>query len=290
MKKVNSVLASVVCAAIACSVFTSCKNGGDDNTQKAQDTVLSDAQRIDSLTTEKKNDIDFKFATLAANLPSPFDVVNDLYSYKAPYKADLLNPTANAEKYTTPFKKEINFGVYGIDLAYINFYGQNQEMLNYYNTIQKLAQDLNIASISEAYAERFKTNANNHDSVVVIVDNIFSATDAYLSKNDRYLVASHIIAGSIVEVNYLSLNLLKDIKRTPETEKLFVKVYNENLALYHLINLYEKYTDKDSKMLLENIKVYRKSYDEIIKSADDMNAENITKAAAMITTLRNKLI
>ncbi len=290
MIKVNPALASIVCVTLACSVVSSCNNSGGEKATGVADTALSDAKRIDSLTSQKKKDIDFKFATLEANLPSPFDVVNDLYNYKAAFKKELLNPTGNAEKYVTAYKKETNFGVYGVDLAYINFYGQNQEMLSYYSTIQKLAQDLNLASVFDVYAERFKANSNNHDSVVAIVDNVFTATDAFLNKNDKYLVASHVIAGSIIEVNYLSLNLLKDIKRTPDNDKFFVKVFNENLALYHLINLFEKYTDKDSQALLAAMKDYRKSYDEVIKSAADLTPDNIDKAVKLINTLRNKLI
>ncbi len=290
MKKTNVAIAFVVCVSVISSVFTSCNNAEGDKNKQTSDTALADSKRIDSLSAQKKKDIDFKFATLEANLPSPFDVVNDLYSYKAPFKNELLDPTANAEKYVTPYKKEVAFGLYGVDLAYINFYGQNQEMLAYYNTVQKLAQDLNINSVSDGFAERFKANANNHDSVVAIVDNVFSATDAYLNKNDKYLTASHVIAGAIIEVNYLSLNLLKDMPRTADNEKFYTKVFNENLALYHLINLYEKYTDKDSKSLLEAMKAYRQSYDGVIKSAADLTPANIAKATTLINTLRNKLI
>lgn len=290
MIKVNSTIVSIVCAFLAIGYFASCNNSSTEKAASGQDTALSDAKRIDSLTSQKKKEIDFKFATLEANIPSPFDIVNDLHGYNAPFKKELLNPETNSEKYNATFKKEVNFGVYGVDLAYINFYGQNQDMMKYYTTIEKMAVDLNIDKVFDSYAERFKTNADNHDSVVSIVDNVFKATDDYLNKNDRYLVASHVIAGAVIEVNYLSLNLLKEIKRTPDNDKFFVKVFNENLAIYHMINLFEKFTDKDSQALLADMKAYQKSYDAIIKSAADLTPDNIGKAATLLNGFRNKII
>ncbi len=289
MVKVSSAIVSVFFATLAVGNLTSCKNGNSDKAANTADTSLSDAKRIDSLTSQKKKEIDFKFATLEANIPSPFDVVNDLHGYNAPFKKELLNPESNVEKYASTFKKEVNFGIYGIDLAYINFYGQNQDMMKYFTTIQKIAEDLNIDKVFDGFAERFKANSENHDSVVTIVDNVFNATDDYLNKNDRYLVASHVIAGSVIEVNYLSLNLIKDFKRGADNEKLFVKVFNENLAIYHMINLFEKFTDKDSKELLASMKTYRTAYDGIIKSAADLTPENINKAIVLIDEMRNKV-
>ncbi len=290
MKKTNFKVASVAVAALFLGSLSSCSNKGAEEGGEKKDTTLADSKRIDSLSAQKKQDIDFKFATLEANIPSPFSLINDMKGHNVPFKKELLNPDGNLSKYTSAYKKEVNFGVYGVDLAYINFYGQNQDMMKYFNNIQKLSEDLNLDKVFEVYASRFKSNSDNHDSVIAIVDNVFSATDGYLNKNDRYLVASHVIAGSIIETNYLSLSLLKDMKKGADNEKFFEKVFNENLAIYHLINLFEKYTDKDSKDLLANMKTYKAAYESTIKSVNDLTPENISKAVGLIGTLRDKVI
>ena len=291
MQKRNTGLVITAVAGLALISFNSCKNGSDEKTTTTTtDTSLSDTKRIDSLTSQKKSSIEFKFFSLTDNLPAPFSIVNDIYSFQVSYKQDLLNPCDKQENYLSVFKKEVNYGVYGLDLGYICFYGKNQELLNYYATTKKLAEQLNIGKIFDQFADRFKNNSSNKDSVVAIVDNVFNETDGYLKKNDRFLAASHILAGALIELNYLSLNLLKDVKKTPDNAKLFEKVYNENLYIYHLVKLYEEFKDKDSQELLANMKTYQKEYGNIIKSAADLTPENIAKATTLVNDLRNKLV
>lgn len=244
----------------------------------------------DTMSAEKIQAIDFKFSTAYVNLPSPFEVVHDLYRYQAPFRKELLNPIDNASKYAKSFRKEINFGIYGVDLAYINFYGQNQGTADYYNVVQGLARDMNIETVFGNYADRYKNNADRQDSLVSIVDNMYTDVDAYLRKSERYTVASNVMAGSIIEVCYLSLNLLKDMPRTEANTAFFEKVHNENTGIFHLIKLFEEYPDKDSKALLAALKTYKTGYDNVIKSPADMNPDNIDKAIALAGTLRSGLI
>ena len=97
------------------------------------------------------------------------------------------------------------------------------------------------------------------------------------------------MAGALIEINYLSLNLLKDTKKTADNTQFFDKVYQENLYIYHVIKLLEEYKDADSKALLAELKNYSKDYDSIIKTSTDLTPEKISKAAGLISTLRNNL-
>ena len=290
MSKVKSTLVTIAATGLILTAFNSCKNEGGEHNTAMTDSAMSDTKRIDSLDTKKKNTIEFKFFTLEANLPAPFSIVNDIYAFNVPFKGDLLNKTANLSKYTSAFKKEVNYGVYGLDLGYISFYGHNQDLLDYYGATKTLAEQLNVSKVFDQFADRFKSNSSNKDSVIGIEDNVYKETDDYLKKNDRFLAASHILAGALIELNYLSLNLVKDVPQTAENAKLFEKVYVENLYIYHLIKLYEEFKDKDSQELLTAMKAYSKSYGEIIKSSTDMTPEKVNKAIGLITDLRNKLI
>jgi len=286
MKKLSSIAATLVATPFI--FLCSCQNGTGDKTSGSKDSAIV-AVKPDSAVIQKKNEIEFKFATAEANLPAPFEVVRDITGYQAGYKPELLNANANADNYVATFKKEVNMGIYGIDLAYVNFYGQNQELLHYFVTIQKLAKDLSFDKVFDDYTDRFKNNSGNKDSIVRIIDNVFQSSDAYLKKNDKFQSASHIMAGALIEINYLSLNLLKDTKRTPDNSKFFDKVYQENLYIYHLMKLLEEYKDAESKALLAELKNYSKEYDSKIKAATDLTPENIAKAAGLITALRNNL-
>ena len=290
MMKVKSTLVTVAAVGLILTAFNSCKNGATEQSTAKTDSAMSDTKRIDSLDTKKKSNIEFKFFTLEANLPAPFSIVNDIYSFNVAYKGDLLNPPANLSKYTSTFKKEVNYGVYGLDLGYISFYGHNQDLLDFYGSTKTLAEQLNVSKVFDQFADRFKANSSNKDSVIGIVDNVYKETDDYLKKNDRFLAASHILAGALIELNYLSLNLVKDVKQTNENAKLFDKIYTENLYIYHLMKLFEEFKDKDSQELLKDMKAYAKSYSEIIKTPAEMTPENVNKAIGLINNLRNKLV
>jgi hypothetical protein len=290
MSSVKSIVVTTLALGLTITAFNSCKNGATEQGTAKTDSAMSDSKRIDSLDKKKKNAIEFKFFTLEANLPAPFSIVNDIYSFNIAYKGELLNPPANAGKYTSTFKKEVNYGVYGLDLGYVSFYGHNQDLLDCYGATKSLAEQLNVSKVFDMFADRFKANSSNKDSVIGIVDNVYKETDEYLKKNDRFLAASHILAGALIELNYLSLNLVKDVPQTADNAKLFDKIYTENLYIYHLIKLHEEFKDKDSQDLLKAMKAYAKSYSEIIKDPKDMNPEHVGKAIVLITDLRNKLV
>ena len=273
----------------ALTILGSCGSGGGNKPTNI-DSATSDSKKLDSLTKEKKNKIAFKFATAETNMPSPFEVVNDVSAFQTDCKKDLLNDYTKADSYVSSFKKAVNMGIYGIDLAYVNCYGQNQEMLHYFTTIQKLSKELSFEKVFDEYSERFKSNSGNKDSVAQLADAVFASTDDYLKKNEKLLVSSQIMAGALIEINYLSINLLKDVKKTPENSAAFEKVYNENAVLYHLSDLFKELTsDKDSKDLLAKLDAYRTSFDGVIKSANDMTPENLAKATQLVTDLRKGL-
>ena len=171
MNKLNSIVPALIVAPLL--FLGSCQNGSGDKSAGSKDTTGIVAAKPDSAVMQKKSEIEFKFATAEANLPAPFEVVRDITGYHADYKPDLLNASTNADNYVSAFKKEVNMGIYGIDLAYVNFYGQNQELLHYFVTIQKLARDLSFDKVFDDYSDRFKNNSGNKDSIVRIIDNVW---------------------------------------------------------------------------------------------------------------------
>jgi|GEM_PF-1018621 len=272
------------------SFLLSCGNSGSDSKKTDIDTVSVDTKKADSLNKAKQKAIAFKFQTTEANLPAPFEVINDVAGFQANFNKDLINPYNNVDKYVSSYKKAVNLGIYGIDLAYVNFYGQNQDMLHYFGSIQKLSKDLNFDNVFNTFADRFKNNSGNKDSVIHLADDAFSQTDDYLRKSDKILVSSHIMAGALIELNYLSLNLLKNTTKTAANDTFYEKIYNEKLYIYHLTNLFKEYTDADSKKLYAALDNYRTEYDNLVKSPADLTPENINKTLKLVEAIRNDLV
>jgi hypothetical protein len=146
---------------------------GGSNQQAERNGVDSTAIREDTMSKETKELVDFKFFFTIANLPSPIEIISAIYNNEVPYNSDLLNPTNNESNYNTSFKKAINYGVYGIDMAYTAFYGQNQNMLDYYTTAKKVSHDMGVGETFDKFTESFRANEGNRDSLVKLIDRAY---------------------------------------------------------------------------------------------------------------------
>lgn len=277
-----SLLSVLLMTAISCSNNKPEQTTVDefvDTTTSVPDSTKKKAQEL----------LDFKFFYTIANLPSPMDMINSIYQNKVPFNKDLLNPADKASEYSSAFKKAVNYGIYGIDMGYAAFYGQNQDLLDYYASSKKMAEKLSVQETFDRFTSSFMENEQNKDSLLRIIDKAYTETDNYLRSNRRLEVASHVLAGSIMEALYLSVELMKNADRTKENEDMFVKIYNEKLYIDNLVNLFSDLTKyPSSATLLEQLKGIKKVYDEI-KSPEELTKDNMAKLSAVIVPVRNSL-
>src|SRR5689334_2928338 len=219
------------------SLFIFLISCGGSNQQAETNGKDSTAMREDTMSKETKDLVDFKFFFTIANLPSPIEIISAIYNNQVPYNSDLLNSTDNADNYNTSSKKAINYGIYGIDMAYTAFYGQNQNMLDYYTTAKKVSRDLGVGETFDNFTESFRANEGNKDSLVRIIDRAYVETDKYLKANNRYIVATLVISGAIIEAQYLSVELMRNRDKTPDNAGIFTKIFNNKLYNQNLISL-----------------------------------------------------
>ena len=104
-----SVIACISTFLIACS----------GNKNPSDSVLTSDSAMMAADTLPYNKMADFKFSFTLANLPSPLDVINTVYNTEVAFDNTLLNPTDNSEKYISAFRKSLNYGIYGVDMAYI---------------------------------------------------------------------------------------------------------------------------------------------------------------------------
>src|SRR5436190_7062957 len=263
---------------------------GGSNQQTETNGVDSTAMREDTMSKETKELVDFKFFFTIANLPSPIEIISAIYNNEVPYNSDLLNSTDNSDNYNTSSKKAVNYGVYGIDMAYTAYYGQNQNMLNYYTTAKKVSEQLGVGETFDKFTESFRTNEGNKDSLVKIIDRAYVETDKYLKANNRYIVATHVITGAIIEAQYLSVELMKNREKTRENAGIYEKIFNNKLYIQNLLSLMQEMkSDPDVARLFTQLENLKKSYDEI-KSVEDLNKDSLTKLSAELNKIRKGII
>lgn len=281
MKKITS----SICAIVFFAAFMSCSGPK----KQAEATEVHDSAAIAIDTTPYNKTADFKFFFTIANLPSPLEVINTVFNTDVPFDNSLLNPTKNVEKYLSSYKKSINYGVYGVDMAYIAYYGNKQDLYDYYDTARKLAQSLGTQETFDQFTDRFKNNSDNKDSIMVIVDEAYSETDKFLRSNSRLMAASYVLAGSFMESLYISTTLLKDQEANTKYNASFKEIFDQKLMLDNLVDLFKQFKDKESVALENDLHQIKTTFDEV-KNVSDINSKSLNKISAIVGAVRKKAI
>jgi len=269
-------------------LFSCSTNKTDQPTEELMDTAMAEPQ--DSASVAARELLDFKFFYTIANLPSPMEIINAIYQHEVPFNKDLLNPAAAEGKYNTAYKKAVNYGVYGIDMAYAAFYGQNQDLLEYYASTRKLSEKLGIQETFDNFTTSFRENADDRDSLIKMIDRAYAETDAFLKTNKRLEVAAHVLAGTIIEVQYLSIELMKGRERVKENEEIFEKIYNQKLYVDNLVNLFAELKKIPSSAALHvQLEELKATYDSI-KTPQDLDKANLEKLSAAVKKVRDGMI
>jgi hypothetical protein len=233
---------------------------------------------------------DYKFFYALANLPSPLQVINTIYGTSVGYNKDLLNPDGNADKYLTAYKKSVNYGVYGMDLAYIANYGKNQDLLDYYLTTKKLAEELGVQESFDKFSKRFNENQGNKDSLIRLIDMAYAETDKYMKSNERLQSSSQVLAGAFTESIYLALMLLKDSEGCDPCKAVFNSMYEQKLTLQNIVSLFKEFkNDKESAQLLTDLEAFKAVFDKITDPSQ-MNKGTLNELAAKIAVVRGNMI
>ena len=264
-------------AAVAVSVtLLSC--GGDKNAtdpNSTQGTVEQDTTPIDEVAT-------FRFSYTIANLPSPIVIFDEFTKSDLPTDVSLLNPSGNVKNYSTTMKQAFNYGVYGVDLAYLVINERNTDIYDYYTSCKTLAEELNLGETFKKFVDRFEANSENRDSLTRVIDEAYGATDAYLRSNERLETASEILAGSWLECQYITVHLLKNVKRTNANDILFQRVWEQRVYLDNIAKVLGEFSGNPE---MAPIKADFDSLLEIYKEPSDSKAID----AAFLKKLGDKL-
>jgi hypothetical protein len=232
----------------------------------------------------------YMFNYTIGNLPAPVAVLEQYAAAGLPVDASLLNSYKNTSNYQTAVSKALNFGIYGIDLAYLVVNKRSTDLLNYYMAAHKLAQELNMAEIFDQFTQRFENNSSNKDSLMRIIDDVYSNTDRYLRTNERLETASLALAGSWLEAQYITVNLLKNEERTAANDTLYQHVWEQSFHLSNISKIFDELKSNDeSKKVKADFNDLLTIYKEL-KSPADVTKEFTRKLADKLTAVRKKII
>lgn len=279
----NKPVALIAAFAISTTLFSCGSNKTTADQTTDQGTVAQDTTPIDEVAT-------FRFSYTIANLPSPIVIFDEFTKSDLPVDASLLNPPGNVKNYTSSTKQAFNYGIYGVDLAYLVINERNTDIYNYYTASKSLAEDLNLGETFKKFVDRFEANSENRDSLTKVIDEAYGATDAYLRSNERLETASQILAGSWLECQYITVQLLKNITRTSSNDILFQRVWEQRVYLDNIAKVLGEFSNKPE---MATIKADFDSLLEIYKEPADakaIDAAFLNKLGTKLTQVRANII
>lgn len=185
-------------------------------------------------------------------VPSPYKFARHILHLEAPYNPGILNPTSNKNLYESTFKKSINLGIFGIDLAYINTYEQSTDALQYFSAIKSLSEEIGLSEVFDIQTiERIENNIESKDSMLHILSNKYREADLLLKTDNQKSQAALILTGSWIESLYLLTELEKERPHPQTRDHIAEHMFSANSILGLLKPFYE--TSEEHKVLTDKI-------------------------------------
>jgi hypothetical protein len=129
------------------------------------------------------------------------------------FDAALLHDTSRYHGYIdSNVKAAANLGIYISDLNYCILFKQREESKKYFHVAYKLSEAIQIEkSILTFLMIRYEKNIEQNDSVMAVVNQLFSQSTSGLQGTDRERLAGLAMAGYQIENLYLALATLKSL-------------------------------------------------------------------------------
>lgn len=203
-----------------------------------------------------------KFGNTLFSLPSPYHLTMMIKTTGAKFNESLLNPVESNQRYTSIYKKCVNLGVYGADLAYMNIYEQSPLIINLFSVIKNIANDLDLTSaFSSSLVERVENNVDNADSLLRIMSSTYRDVDVYLKESQRQREGALVLAGGWIEAMYIMTQLAKE----KHDEMLVQRIGESRQPLENLIKILSPYYSEDVEIgvLVDSLIALTNDFDEV---------------------------
>ena len=244
------------------SMFFACRQGGKPGSAEGNDSIsLADIKPLVH-----------RFDTMGEGLPIFYNMylsveMSSLFETAgAVFEPELLNSPDKITDYVTSSKKALNLGVYAVDLSYSKVFEQFETAGKYFNSMQRMAEELGIpSSYFENTAERFDRNINNKDSLIKIANEVYMATDIYLRENERYGASAQIILGGWLEAMHIAV----DIANKTGDIDIIERIAEQRTSLANVIEMLDNYSDDIAiKENLGKMKELQPAFDAFVVKVD----------------------
>jgi hypothetical protein len=262
-------------AAATLVVFAAC--GGASQSEQVEDGTIKEDTAVEEV--EKETAV--YYAT-----PSMVEIAGVIKSTGASFSSDILNSIDNKKNYTTNYKRAVNMGVYGADLAYSAMFEETQSAINYLRTVKEMTTEMGMDGVFEAsLLEQIESNITDRNALLGIISDFYWSADSYLEENDRGEVAALVVAGGWIEATYISTTMAKN---SPENTEIRNRIAEQKLILKNLLMLMEgkaNKNDENTAKLMTGLKNVKAILDKV--GLDNTTGKVVSNDATQETAIEN---
>lgn len=227
-------------------------------------------------------------------LPSPIEMLDEIFIEKLKINPSFINPYSNAEKYLDTRSQAINLGVYIADFAYLSNSTETKTELEYLKVIKKLSEEVNIHGImGNRIIDRIQNNLTEKDTLKKISQELYYKISNTLENSNRENIFTLIATGAIIESLYLSVMLVDDFE---EYIEIIGKMYEQKFVFdnfYEYARVYED--DPYVRLTLVQLDVLKETFEEIeqnveettVKESNDDNTLRFTGGSQFVVDKEN---
>lgn len=268
----------LVCCVVAVVASCTCQGGKNEGN--------NDADAIVGVSLDDKLLDDFnKSKLIFYTLPSPLETAMLIKKAGAVYDEDLLNSVGNVNKYQTNLKMALNLGIYSADMSYASLFDQTPTTIKYLGVTKKLAEGLGVLqAIDDNTVKKLEANMNNREVVLDVISEAFLNSNAFLTENNRPVIAVTVLVGGWVEGLYFATGLSSGSLDT--NKNLVDRIIYQKLSLETVINLLENQAPSEEvTYLLGKMQELKAVFDQV-KIVTSSNVEAVTNPEERTTIIR----
>lgn len=201
------------------------------------------AQNVENPEEEKKDTVE-EGPKPFYQIPTPNELFTVIKEIGGKARTDLMNPVANADKYTGNYEQGINFGVYSADLAYASAYEMGPTSLDYFKVIEKMGDVLGVSgAFDKTIFERVEKNLDNGDSLLSISNDTYFEAYSYLEENEKGAVLGLIVTGGWIESMFIVTNL---VDKYSDNNPIIERIAGQKYTLENLLGFLYNYADDEN--------------------------------------------
>ena len=256
------------------AVLAACNGKGGKNEDNLNDSLVG-LQNIESQTYYL--------------IPSPEGLFSFIRDGKLKFSDAVLNPTNNSDKYVDTRAKEINFGIYSADLAYVASFNKYQQSVDYLSTVRTLSDEIGISAVfDQNLIGRIDNIIDDQDSLLKVTSDSYLSIVRYLESSDRKKSLALIVTGGWVESIYVVVNLLDNYKQDAKVISLLASQKNvvSNLTSY----LDQLKSDENIQMTINELKPLADFYQSLEVQKEEPKDGQKTSAGKIVVGGNSKII